>query len=97
MCDRHATYCPRAFELANHFAEWTGFECDYDKLPSTSIRRAFIREYLKTHAEVRRGHTTTCNGTKETEDLPTVTVTDAEVEKLMRQVDDYRGFPGFYW
>ncbi|KAH7179863.1 kinase-like domain-containing protein [Fusarium flagelliforme] len=89
----HATYCPRAFELANHFAEWTGFECDYDKLPSTSIRRAFIREYLKTHAEVRRD--TTCNGTKETADLPTVT--DAEVEKLMRQVDDYRGFPGFYW
>jgi ethanolamine kinase len=93
VCDRHATYCPRAFELANHFAEWTGFECDYDKLPSTSIRRAFIREYLKTHAELRRD--TTCNGTKETTDLPTVT--DAEVEKLMRQVDDYRGFPGFYW
>jgi hypothetical protein len=28
-------------------------------------------------------------------DLPTVN--DAQVEKLMRQVDDYRGFPGFYW
>ncbi|KAJ4129271.1 hypothetical protein NW768_007806 [Fusarium equiseti] len=89
----HATYCPRAFELANHFAEWTGFECDYDKLPSTSIRKAFIREYLKAYAQVRRQNDT-CNGTKAT-DLPTVT--DAEVETLMRQVDDYRGFPGFYW
>ncbi|RGP73876.1 hypothetical protein FSPOR_1570 [Fusarium sporotrichioides] len=99
----HATYCPRAFELANHFAEWTGFECDYTKLPSTSTRRAFIHEYLTTHADLRRQHQhqRDCNGTdydlaKKAElDLPTAN--DAQVEKLMRQVDDYRGFPGFYW
>ncbi|KAL9571758.1 hypothetical protein ACKAV7_004082 [Fusarium commune] len=82
----HATYCPRAFELANHFAEWTGFDCDYTLLPKTSTRRAFIAEYLTTHAELCREHNT---------DVPTVN--DASVDHLMRQVDDHRGFPGFYW
>ncbi|EEU37151.1 uncharacterized protein NECHADRAFT_37289 [Fusarium vanettenii 77-13-4] len=47
----HATYCPRAFELANHFAEWTGFECDYSLLPTRLTRRDFIHEYL---AEIAR-------------------------------------------
>ncbi|RGP80272.1 ethanolamine kinase 1 [Fusarium longipes] len=87
----HATYCPRAFELANHFAEWTGFQCNYDKLPSTSVRRAFIREYLETHAELRRQHqhrqehhVTDCNLAKKADtDLPIAN--DAQVEKLMRQ------------
>ncbi|KAF5557272.1 ethanolamine kinase [Fusarium napiforme] len=80
----HATYCPRAFELANHFAEWTGFDCDYNLLPKASTRRAFIEEYLTSHAELRREH-----------DI--ATVNDAAVDHLMRQVDDHRGFPGFYW
>ncbi|KAF5253580.1 hypothetical protein FANTH_1507 [Fusarium anthophilum] len=80
----HATYCPRAFELANHFAEWTGFDCDYNLLPKTSTRRAFIAEYLTTHTELCREH-----------NIPTVN--DASVDHLMRQVDDHRGFPGFYW
>jgi ethanolamine kinase len=99
----HATYCPRAFELANHFAEWTGFECDYSKLPSTSTRRDFVHEYLKTHADLHRQHqhqrdchVTDCHFARKTaSDLPAPN--DAQVEKLMRQVDDYRGFPGFYW
>ncbi|KAG9506298.1 hypothetical protein J7337_003281 [Fusarium musae] len=80
----HATYCPRAFELANHFAEWAGFDCDYNLLPKTSTRRAFIEEYLTIHAEMCREH-----------NIPTVN--DAAVDHLMRQVDDHRGFPGFYW
>ncbi|EWG54506.1 hypothetical protein FVEG_12713 [Fusarium verticillioides 7600] len=80
----HATYCPRAFELANHFAEWAGFDCDYNLLPKTSTRRAFIEEYLTIHAELCREH-----------NIPTVN--DAAVDHLMRQVDDHRGFPGFYW
>ncbi|KAJ4246520.1 hypothetical protein NW762_013460 [Fusarium torreyae] len=89
----HATYCPRAFELANHFAEWTGFECNYNLIPKMSIRRAFIREYLQTLANISGEHDVTPLPSKK--DLPIVS--DAEVEHLLRQVDDFRGFPGFYW
>lgn len=90
---RHATYCPIAFELANHFAEWTGFECNYNLLPKTSVRRAFIREYLETHGDISRKHDVTHLPSKT--ELPAVT--DAAVENLLCQVDHFRGFPGFYW
>jgi ethanolamine kinase len=95
MSCRHATYCPRAFELANHFAEWTGFGCDYDLLPNRSTRRAFVREYLEARADLSRERQNAATHLPGKKDVPTVTEDD--VETLMRQVDDYRGFPGFYW
>ncbi|KAM0244085.1 hypothetical protein ACHAP5_006567 [Fusarium lateritium] len=91
----HATYCPRAFELANHFAEWTGFECDYNLLPSTSTRRAFVREYLEARADLSRERQDAATHLPGKTDVSAIT--DDDVETLMRQVDDYRGFPGFYW
>src|SRR5690606_37849816 len=30
----YATPCERAFDLANHFSEYAGFECDYSLLPT---------------------------------------------------------------
>ncbi|RSM04295.1 hypothetical protein CEP52_006937 [Fusarium oligoseptatum] len=83
----HATYCPRAFELANHFAEWTGFECDYTLLPTRSTRRAFIREYL---SEIDRLQ-------QDGDNAHIPSVSEAQVDNLMAQVDSFRGFPGFYW
>lgn len=45
----YATPSPAAFDLANHFAEWGGFECDFSVLPTRSIRRAFIEEYMSSY------------------------------------------------
>ena len=42
----YATPAPASFDIANHFAEWGGFECDYAVLPTRHVRRAFLREYL---------------------------------------------------
>jgi ethanolamine kinase len=42
----YATPAPAAFDIANHFAEWGGFDCDFNVLPTRSIRREFLREYL---------------------------------------------------
>jgi ethanolamine kinase len=41
---------PAAFDIANHFAEWGGFDCDFSVLPTRSVRRAFLREYLKSYS-----------------------------------------------
>ena len=46
----YATPCPAAFDIANHFAEWGGYDCDYNMLPTRSIRRAFLDEYLTAFA-----------------------------------------------
>ncbi|KAF7543812.1 hypothetical protein G7Z17_g10437 [Cylindrodendrum hubeiense] len=86
----HSTYCPRAFELANHFAEWTGFECNYNLLPTRSTRREFIREYLQTHHNINNGQDGTASSHASQ-------VAEAEVNQVMADVDLFRGFPGFYW
>ena len=43
----YATPAPASFDIANHFAEWGGFDCDFTVLPTRAVRRAFLREYLK--------------------------------------------------
>ena len=47
----YAVSCCAAFDIANHFAEWGGYDCDYNMLPTRSIRRAFLQEYLKYYNE----------------------------------------------
>lgn len=77
----YATPSPVAFDIANHFAEWVGYDCDYTLVPTQDQRRVFIREYVKTYFQL----------TGEPIDE------DEEVVKLMEEVDVYRGVPGFYW
>ncbi|KAK6526710.1 hypothetical protein TWF281_009913 [Arthrobotrys megalospora] len=89
----HSTYCSREFDLANHFAEWAGFECNYNLLPATSTRREFIREYLQAYQSFAAGQEH--NG-QDRASYPPEKLED-DVRELMSQVDVYRGFPGFYW
>ncbi|KAK5987647.1 Ethanolamine kinase 1 [Cladobotryum mycophilum] len=77
----YATPSPAAFDIANHFAEWTGFDCDYSAIPTTSQRHAFISEYIKTYAKL----------SGKAMDL------EEETRKLIHEVDVFRGVPGFYW
>jgi ethanolamine kinase len=42
----YSAYTFRAFDLANHFQEWAGFETDWSALPSEATRRRFLRQYL---------------------------------------------------
>ena len=46
----YAVPSPAAFDIANHFAEWGGFECDFSVLPTRSVRRKFIEEYIESYA-----------------------------------------------
>ncbi len=78
----YGTPSPAAFDVANHFAEWAGYDCDYSAMPSVAQRSAFIHEYIKTYVDLS-GET----------DLDI----DTETRKLMDEVDAFRGVPGFYW
>lgn len=78
----YGTPSPAAFDVANHFAEWVGYECDYSAVPTVAQRHAFIREYIKTTVEL--------SGDAHLD-------IDEETRKLMDEVDAFRGLPGFYW
>ncbi|KAF2842405.1 kinase-like protein [Patellaria atrata CBS 101060] len=80
----YTTAAPAAFDLANHFAEWGGFECDYAVLPTRSQRRDFLKEYLRAY------NTHLARAPSEHE-------TEGELRRLEEEVDMFRGVPGFYW
>ncbi|KAF8429720.1 kinase-like domain-containing protein [Tirmania nivea] len=81
----YGTPCERAFDIANHFSEWGGLECDYNLLPPCFVRREFIRAYLQSFHANNRG------------ERSSVKVPEEEVEALAAEVDAFRGLPGFYW
>lgn len=78
----YAVPCPAAFDLANHFSEWGGYDCDYNMLPTQATRRSFIDAYMRKYNELAQGQSTG---------------TAISLEDLCREVDRYRGMPGFYW
>lgn len=62
-------------------------------LPTRSIRRAFLQEYL--HSYTYHSHAPSCNGYVTSDPLekhqPNLE------KKLFAEVDRFRGIPGFYW
>jgi ethanolamine kinase len=46
----YATPAPAVFDISNHFAEWAGYDCDYSMLPTKSVRRGFIEEYISSYS-----------------------------------------------
>lgn len=40
----------RSFDIANHFCEFAGFDCDYSLFPSESFQRQWIKEYLTAYS-----------------------------------------------
>ncbi|KAK4131934.1 kinase-like protein [Trichocladium antarcticum] len=86
----YATPSPAAFDIANHLAEWGGFDCDFSVLPTRAQRREFVAEYIHAYFAQR--------STKFPGSAAAAAVDEAaEVEKLMEEVDMFRGVPGFYW
>lgn len=81
-----------AFELANHFAEWAGFECNYDLLPTTSTRLEFVHEYLEAYHEIKSVKLDSVD-----EPASSFGVAQTKIDQVMSEVDSFRGFPGFYW
>lgn len=79
----YATPCPAAFDIANHFAEWIGFDCDYNRTPTRKTRRGFLEEYVKSFDQFQS--------------LGSQEERGKVLDQLFDQVDQYRGMPGFYW
>lgn len=77
----YATACPAAFDIANHFAEWGGYDCDYTMLPNRTTRKSFLEEYLRALSAWS----------------PVTKANEVVLQTLLKQVDDFRGIPGLYW
>ncbi|KAG0155261.1 hypothetical protein PDIDSM_835 [Penicillium digitatum] len=78
----YAVPAPAAFDISNHLAEWGGYDCDYNMMPTKSVRRQFLTDYTKSYCEQRGLDASS----------------QAEiVDLLYEDVDRFRGIPGLYW
>ncbi|KAJ1678362.1 hypothetical protein EV182_004202 [Spiromyces aspiralis] len=48
----YGTYNYRGFDIANHFCEYAGFECDYSRYPSKKQQLLWFRIYLETYNHI---------------------------------------------
>ncbi|KAF1826162.1 ethanolamine kinase [Dissoconium aciculare CBS 342.82] len=83
----YAAPSPAAFDLANHFAEWAGLDCEYGAVPTRSQRREFLQHYVASFYAHSPGKETT----------PAPSDLDKDIDTLFAQVDDFRGIPGLFW
>ncbi|TPX17448.1 uncharacterized protein E0L32_003091 [Thyridium curvatum] len=90
----YAVPSPAAFDIANHFAEWGGFDCDMSVLPTVAQRRRFVSEYVRAYAGYRRRRSGEEEMVVVDDDVDEV---EAETARLLAEVDVFRGIPGFYW
>jgi ethanolamine kinase len=77
----YAMPTPAAFDIACHFSEWVGFDCDYNLLPTQPVRRAFLIEYIAAynkHSQPKRDKI-------------------QDIDEFCKEVDSFRGLPGLFW
>ena len=84
----YSTPAPAAFDIANHFSEWAGFECEYSGCPTKSQRTDFLQQYVTSF----RYHSIS-----ETDTVALDIDFQKDIDQLFQQIDDFRGLPGFYW
>ncbi|GME87268.1 unnamed protein product [[Candida] boidinii] len=83
---------PRAFDMANHFMEWQGFDCDKSKIPKPEISNEILRLWSRSYLSYNNTDTTaTTTTTTNNNNL------DSEINKLINEIYLFYGMPGFYW
>jgi len=51
----YSDWAPRGYDIGNHFCEYAGFECDYNKYPDRHTAGTFLKAYLTEKAKASGG------------------------------------------
>ncbi|KAG7668878.1 hypothetical protein Ndes2526B_g00589 [Nannochloris sp. 'desiccata'] len=78
----YSGWAPRGFDLGNHFCEYAGFECDYDKYPDRHIAGTFLRAYLTEEAILLSQRKNSGHGTSVSDEAVAIAVAEANVYSL---------------
>ncbi|KAF5097154.1 hypothetical protein D0Z00_002492 [Geotrichum galactomycetum] len=83
----YAMLAPRAFDLANHFMEWQGFDCITELIPVPVKSNVVLRKWARSYLGFDRNANEDAAASHER----------VAVDQLLDQVFVYWGMPGFYW
>ena len=81
----YASLNPRGFDIANHFNEYAGFECDYTLYPSSAHQHHFFRHYLSSYT-AHPSHSHSDHHDQQ-----------QQMEALEKEVKMYRPMSHLYW
>ena len=80
---------PRGFDVANHFAEHAGFECDWSKLPDERARARFCAAYVDAGAGDGEGTGRVVEGSS--------TSRDGDAAALAREAEAFAPVAHLWW
>jgi ethanolamine kinase len=93
---------PRAFDIANHFMEWQGFDCDKSKIPQFRFNKltknyenetifSWCKYYLNTF------HSSNPNLNPYSPTNSKISIDDSLIQHLVNEIAFHYGMPGLYW
>lgn len=96
---------PRAFDIANHFMEWQGFDCDKAKIPkftynpeTKNYENETIFNWCKYYLNSFHSSNPNLNPYSTSNlDVPSSTINDSLVQHLVNEIAYHYGMPGLYW
>lgn len=94
----YSSYSYRAFDIANHFNEFAGFECIWARYPNLQQQIWFCKNYLEEyHSESHDliGQSSRQPSNNASQDC--FKVTDAQVSHLLKEISHYQPISHLYW
>ena len=78
----YSGYNYRAFDIANHFNEWCGFDLNWDNFPSEDTQKRFLKTYLEAYYDSNK---------KDEKDL------EKEINNMVEDIKWFDLASNFYW
>lgn len=97
---------PRAFDIANHFMEWQGFDCDKSKVPqfkynleSNNYENEIVFHWCRYYLTAFHSSNPNMNPYYSDNMHPPEhdTLTDDIIQHLVNEIAYHYGMPGLYW
>ena len=95
----YASYNYASYDIANHFCEYAGFDCDWQSLPTVEEQRLWIKEYLKCRKVASAGTNLNANSNSNvTEDENgNSNVTEDAVDRMLKEVQMFVPYCHLFW
>jgi len=78
---KYSCYNYRAYDIANHFNEWCGFDFNWEILPNEDTQRRFLKVYLEAFYDNKKNEN----------DL------EKEIDKLIEDIKWFDLACNYYW
>ncbi len=90
---------PRAFDLANHFMEWQGFDCETDLIPDPSISNPILRSWSQAYLSSvsKYEHLKVSYSSSTLQHHLNLKISETDIDQLIEEIQSFWGLPGFYW